>query len=193
MSGQSYGSNSQQGKGGQGYGQYPGQVPQNMNPYFGGSYYSMGGTNRNGFGGPSATPDNFRNYTGGGFNSSTLPYYPGGGFNFSQFNMPQNGSVQGNVGFQRNTNTYAPSGNNPFGRNTAGNTGNPFAAGGQNTVNSNFGPTPPSGNVDPNSQEYASYYWSLPASTRAYMTAPGSAMADYRYQDQLNNSGQYFA
>lgn len=54
---------------------------------------------------------------------------------------------------------------------------------------SQYQPSAP-GNVDPNSPDYAAYYYGLAPSTRAYMAAPGSGMANYLYGRSQGGSGE---
>lgn len=173
---------------------------------FNSSYFSMGGSNR-----PAV--DSFAPYGSFGQLGGGAPGQLPSVGSPMPFGSPMTGI---NMGSPVTANSNSPL--NPWANSLYGNQQtNPFqGAPGQSGFNmpgqvnpfqqagtADFGPIPPQnnfsqtptalqGNVDPNSPQYAAYYNSLPASTRAYMTAPNSAQGNFRYQDQLLHPGSFF-
>ena len=134
--------------------------------YGGGGYFSMGNSTRmRGMGSPLMNGPG--GLTGGGV---------GGGMNGGGLIGGSGGLGGGPTG---NTPLGAPMtpGGSPFGNVGGG----AFTMPGQPQGQTGF-PTNP-GNVDPNSPEYAAYYNSLPASTRLFLAPPGSAQANFKYND----------
>lgn len=164
MSGQPQQKGGQNPYGQQGYGMSPADSFSGS-----GGYYSMGNSRRSFFGAPGFTPG--QNPFASNPASAPLapnPFAAGPNpFGSSGFN-PQSASPQS---------PFASTGNNPFANSIQ------TLQSGQATPNSSGAfPTNP-GNVDPNSPEYAAYYNSLPPSTRLYLAPPGSAQANFKYND----------
>jgi hypothetical protein len=177
MSGQSAQKGGQQGQQPNPYQNQQGM--QSMMPGYGGGYFSQGNSNRAQLGGAL-----------GNFNPnqpfSTQPTAPVNPISPLAGN-PGTGINMPGGGYGNNPFAVGPGTMSPFAGTAAGgiNMGN-YGSGSGSLANqpNQYQPTAPSTN-DPNSAEYAAYYYGLAPSTRAYMQAPGSAQANSSYQSWL--------